>query len=39
MADIFTKRKRSEVMSLIRSSGNKATELRPSHEATARQGG
>jgi DNA mismatch endonuclease (patch repair protein) len=28
MADIWTKRKRSEVMSLIRSHGNKATELR-----------
>jgi len=28
MADIFTRRKRSEVMSLIRSAGNKATELR-----------
>ena len=28
MADVFTKEKRSEVMSLIRSSGNKGTELR-----------
>ena len=28
MADIFTKAKRSEVMSLIRSRGNRATELR-----------
>lgn len=28
MADIWDKRKRSEVMSLIRSHGNKATELR-----------
>lgn len=28
MADIWTKQKRSEVMSLIRSRGNKATELR-----------
>jgi len=28
MADIWSKRKRSEVMSLIRSRGNKATELR-----------
>ena len=28
MADIWNKRKRSEVMSLIRSRGNKATELR-----------
>lgn len=28
MSDIFTKRKRSEVMSRIRGSGNKATELR-----------
>ena len=28
MADIFTKRKRSEVMSLVRSKGNMATELR-----------
>jgi DNA mismatch endonuclease (patch repair protein) len=28
MADIFTKRKRSEVMSLVRSTGNKSTELR-----------
>ncbi len=28
MADIFTKEKRSEVMSLIRGSGNKDTELR-----------
>lgn len=28
MADIWSKEKRSEVMSLIRSSGNKATELR-----------
>ena len=28
MADIWSKRKRSEVMSLIRSHGNKATELR-----------
>lgn len=28
MADIWTKRKRSEVMRLIRSQGNKATELR-----------
>lgn len=28
MADIFTKRKRSEVMSRIRGTGNKATELR-----------
>jgi len=27
MADIFSKRKRSEVMSKVRSSGNKATEL------------
>ena len=27
MADVFTKRKRSEVMSRIRSSGNKDTEL------------
>lgn len=26
--DVFTKKKRSEVMSLIRSTGNKATELR-----------
>ena len=28
MADVFTKAKRSEVMSLIRSRGNRATELR-----------
>ena len=28
MADVFTKAKRSEVMSLIRSTGNKATELK-----------
>ncbi|HEX7858995.1 MAG TPA: very short patch repair endonuclease [Verrucomicrobiae bacterium] len=28
MADIWNKKKRSEVMSLIRSKGNKATELR-----------
>jgi DNA mismatch endonuclease (patch repair protein) len=28
MADIWNKRKRSEVMSLIRSYGNKATEMR-----------
>ena len=28
MADIFTKAKRSDVMSLIRGSGNKGTELR-----------
>ena len=28
MADIWSKRKRSEVMSLVRSHGNKATELR-----------
>lgn len=28
MSDVFSKTKRSEVMSLIRSSGNKATELR-----------
>lgn len=28
MADIWNKQKRSDVMSLIRSSGNKATELR-----------
>ena len=28
MADIWSKQKRSEVMSLIRSRGNKATELR-----------
>ena len=28
MADIFTKRKRSDVMSRIRGSGNKDTELR-----------
>ena len=28
MADIFTKAKRSEVMALIRSRGNRATELR-----------
>ena len=28
MADVFTKKKRSAVMSLIRSVGNKATELR-----------
>ena len=28
MPDVFTKAKRSEVMSLIRSGGNKATELR-----------
>jgi len=28
MPDIFTRRKRSEVMTLIRSAGNKATELR-----------
>ena len=28
MADIFTRAKRSEVMSLIRSRGNRATELR-----------
>lgn len=28
MADVWSKQKRSEVMSLIRSSGNKATELR-----------
>jgi DNA mismatch endonuclease, patch repair protein len=28
MADVFTKRKRSEVMSLIRSRGNRDTELR-----------
>ena len=28
MADIWSKKKRSEVMSLIRSRGNKATELR-----------
>ncbi len=28
MADIFTKKKRSEVMAAIRSRGNKATELR-----------
>lgn len=28
MADVWSKRKRSEVMSLIRSHGNKATELR-----------
>ncbi len=28
MADVFTKAKRSAVMSLIRSSGNRATELR-----------
>ena len=28
MSDIFTKAKRSEVMSLIRSRGNRATELR-----------
>ena len=28
MADIFTKAKRSAVMALIRSRGNKATELR-----------
>lgn len=28
MADIFTKTKRSDVMSLIRGTGNKATELR-----------
>jgi DNA mismatch endonuclease (patch repair protein) len=27
MADVFTKAKRSEVMSLVRSGGNKATEL------------
>lgn len=27
MADVFSKRKRSEVMSLIRGSGNKGTEL------------
>ena len=35
MADIFTKRKRSDVMSRIRGAGNKDTELQPSHEATA----
>ena len=28
MPDIFTKRKRSDVMSRIRGAGNKATELR-----------
>jgi len=28
MTDIWTKQKRSEVMSLIRSHGNKATEMR-----------
>lgn len=28
MADIWNKRKRSDVMSLVRSAGNKATELR-----------
>ena len=28
MADIFTKRKRSQVMSAIRSTGNRATEIR-----------
>jgi DNA mismatch endonuclease (patch repair protein) len=28
MADVFTKRKRSEVMSQIRSRGNRATEMR-----------
>jgi G:T-mismatch repair DNA endonuclease (very short patch repair protein) len=34
MADIFTKRKRSAVMSAIRSRGNAATELRlsPNHD-------
>lgn len=35
MPDILTKRKRSDVMSRIRSAGNKDTELQPSHEATA----
>ena len=34
MPDIFTKRKRSKVMSRIRSAGNQATELQPSHEAS-----
>lgn len=38
MPDIFTRQKRSDVMSCIRSAGNKDTELQPSHEATARQG-
>lgn len=28
MTDVFTKRKRSEIMSLVRGTGNRATELR-----------
>ena len=35
MPDIFTQKKRSEVTSRIRGTGNKATELQPSREAAA----